>query len=188
MVPVAFADVWKVARAVGGQVSEEEAKMLYQFAISVAQDQTIVEVGCYHGRSTIILAASGRRVVAFDPMPIGHEVDGKKIAEEDVTILRENLVWWPNVSWNRKNPQDAKDFRENVGLVLIDGRHVGAWPRLDYECFEPRMTKGAHVIFHGYLDAPSVKECVDALIIEKRLTLQQTVCKAAICRVDREGC
>jgi len=188
MVPVAFADVWKVARAIGGQLSEEEAKTLYQFAISVPQDQTIVEVGCYHGRSTIILAASGRRVVVFDPMPIGYEVNGKKIAEEDVSMLRENLVWWPNVSWNRKSPQDAKDFGERVGLVLIDGRHNSAWPRLDYECFEPHTTKGAHVVFHNYLDALSVKECVDVLIVEKRLTLQQMVCGAAICRVDREGC
>jgi len=187
MVPVAFADVWKVARAISGQFSEDEARALYQLAVSVPQDQNIVEVGCYHGRSTIVLAGSGRRVMTFDPMSIGYDVAGKKITEEDVAMLRENLVWWPNVTWHQKSPQDAKDFRERVGLMFIDGRHDSMWPRLDYECFAPLAVEGARAFFHDYLDSVSVKACVDTLISEGYLTLQQVVCGAVICRVNKLG-
>ncbi len=184
MVPVAFEEVWKVAQSVHGYFGEEEARVLHQLALATPIDQTIVEVGCYHGRSTIVLAASGRRVVTFDPMQIGYNVSDKKIEDDDVKMLQENLTWWANVEWKRENVQDADDFDEPVSFLHVDGRHDGLWPRTDYERFEPCMVKGAKVFFHDYIDAPSVRSCVDTLVAEKRLTLQQAVCGAVVCRVN----
>ena len=48
-----------------GWLSKEEAKLLWKWVNLV--DGSVLEVGCYKGRSTILLAATGRAVCTVDP-------------------------------------------------------------------------------------------------------------------------
>jgi hypothetical protein len=59
-----FHDVYESLPATGW-LTRAEAKLLWSAAI--AQTGPILEVGSYHGRSTVLLAATGRDVYAVDP-------------------------------------------------------------------------------------------------------------------------
>jgi hypothetical protein len=48
-----------------GWLTREEAELLWRYT-GIAQG-TILEVGCYHGRSTVLLASHGYEVYAVDP-------------------------------------------------------------------------------------------------------------------------
>ncbi|HEU5271067.1 MAG TPA: class I SAM-dependent methyltransferase [Jatrophihabitans sp.] len=63
----AFASVLAAASGIGGWLTAEQARLLWDEAVAVPAGGLIVEIGSHQGRSTVVLAAAGARVVAIDP-------------------------------------------------------------------------------------------------------------------------
>jgi len=163
----AFDEAWTEARAHVGWFSRGEAQELHALACAVPRDETIVEVGSYAGRATVVLAHSGRKVIAIDPLVRGTRPSGTwEVGHEHVAAFRRVLEAHPNVEWLRVRSERAPVPREPVGLLLIDGDHDAPAPLDDYRRFEPSLAPGALVCFHDYRVCSGVTGAADALVAE----------------------
>jgi hypothetical protein len=166
-------------RRIDGWLEDVEADLLIAAvsrAISALPEApTVVEVGSYCGRGTVVLGAalrgSGRtdgRVYAVDPhdgmvgsldrmvrMPPTLERFRRNIQAAGLTAVVETVVK-PSfeVEWNRP-----------IGLLVIDGLHDYASVARDFYQFERWIPDGGLVAFHDYADYyPGVKAFVDELV------------------------
>lgn len=101
-----------------GWLTAEEATLLFKYANQCQGD--ILEVGCFKGRSTFVLAQTGRQVYSVDPF--------KNFAKADMTgttILDEflqNTKSFKNVSLFVGRIEDWKIGP--VGFAYLDGDHT----------------------------------------------------------------
>lgn len=72
-----------------GWLLESEARLLYKHLSLLGPNASILEVGCYEGRSTVLLASAGVPVYCVDPFK---GFDGK-----DPTGDKINRTWWDNI-------------------------------------------------------------------------------------------
>lgn len=164
-------------RTVWGWFSEYEAKLLLK-TVSRAlrdfpEDCSVVEIGSYLGRSTVLLASAVRdlrpdgHVVAIDPhegmvstaggveygIPT-YEAFGANVTaaglQDAVCAIRQCST---DVSWNQP-----------IGLLFIDGLHDYASVSTDFDHFARWIRRGGFVAFHDYSPCwPGVVQLVDKL-------------------------
>ena len=81
-----FAEALRAVDGIGGWLTEAQARVLYDRAAALPAGARIVEIGSYHGRSTIILAhaAPGAEIVAIDPFAADHITTRERLRESDV--------------------------------------------------------------------------------------------------------
>jgi predicted O-methyltransferase YrrM len=81
-----FADALRAVDGIGGWLAEEQARVLYERAAALPAGARIVEIGSYHGRSTIILAlaAPEAEILAIDPFAAEQIATRERLRESDV--------------------------------------------------------------------------------------------------------
>lgn len=165
-----------------GLISAETGEALYELALEVSPEETIVEIGSYKGKSTCYLAAGGRdgrgaHVWAIDPWDSPGNPSGRHRFAEPETIgafaaqlaaaaLTERVFairgFSVKVAAAWKGPP--------VGLLYIDGDHTEQAVRADVEAWRPHLAPGAVLAFDD-LDTPrnpGVRVVVDELVSEGR--------------------
>lgn len=102
-----------------GWLSREEARLLWDAAAQC--EGSILEVGCYQGRSTCLLARLGRPVYAVDPFD---GFDTAYSGDELERMVLENLLARDlhNVTVYRQRIEDWT-WRE-CGFAYLDGAHT----------------------------------------------------------------
>ena len=161
---------------VEGYRSASQGYLLYTLAKSIPQDGTIVELGCYKGRSTICLAQAGRKVYAVDHFK-GEKLDllndrgaaypdhisgadysadlnanlGAYGVRERVQIVRGDSVWWGN-RWGAGG-------QKPISLLFIDAAHDYESVKADFAAWERHLTPEAIVVFDD-LNFPGVEAVV----------------------------
>lgn len=150
-------DVRALAEGVKGWLTDGEGALLYDFARRCTGRGAIVEIGSWHGRSTIYLAKgseAGARVpvYAVDPhtgSPEHHDRYGDvwtfdvfkaNIARAGVGDLVRPLVM--------TSEDAARQFDGPVELLFIDGDHAYEAVRSDWELWSPRLVTGGWVVLH----------------------------------------
>lgn len=103
-----------------GWLSRGEAELLWR--VATACEGEILEVGCYQGRSTCLLASTGRPVYAVDPFADFDDSD--KTGDKTEALFLENihsrglvnvqLFRMPIMLWETRP----------VGLAYLDGDHT----------------------------------------------------------------
>ena len=164
------------AQAIDGWMSDGELRWLAQAALS---SRTIVEVGCYKGRSTRALADHCRgQVIAVDPWGGGYiQDDGKQAKWLDQKKAREafdrNLA--DHVASGKVVPiakrfADAIDVIEQslgarADLLFVDGDHRYEAVIEDVANARRILRPGAILAGHDYTHPswPGVKRAVDEL-------------------------
>ena len=162
-----------------GWLTEGEGTLLSSavtLALIEADPAAIVEIGSYHGRSTILLGSilkrlgANTRVYAIDP----HEGD---LSEPDESVLREGST----LESLQLNLSDAGldrvvevvrkrsfevSWSQPISLLLVDGLHDYESVRRDFKHFEPWLTQGGYIAFHDYdrSSFPGVPLLVDELL------------------------
>lgn len=177
----AITRMWEEVRKIDGFLSKDEAELLYSTACVVPQEQMIVEVGAYKGRSTTVLARSGHDVWTVDPMVVGYTDGGYGITREVVEELLANISKHENVMLKRCTSTTVHDPQRSVGLLFIDGDHHAPWPRRDFDRFERHLALTGRVAFHDYIGSNDVHETVDALVKEGRLRIMRRVGSTVLC-------
>ncbi|MBD2772388.1 class I SAM-dependent methyltransferase [Iningainema tapete] len=118
------------------------------YALSLTEhltDTVVVEIGCYRGVTTQILAAStNRKVIAVDPY-IGYGG-----SEEDYRHFQKNTCELPNVIHERKTSGEAaKTWKYNpASLVFIDAVHDYVNTSFDIDTWSSLMVKGGVLACH----------------------------------------
>ena len=162
-----------------GWLSRAEAELLLdtteKACSSLPSPQVIVEVGCYHGKSTVLMAAAVKesfphaRIVAIDPHDgrLGASDLGLQTFPPSLNPFKKNLEHagvqnvveivqdhCRSIAWNKK-----------ISLLLIDGLHDYLNVSHDFRHFSDWLLPGAFVAFHDYADYfPGVKIFVHELL------------------------
>ena len=147
----------KVTSKVHGWLHNAEGKLLYKLAKKLPKNSVIVEIGSWHGKSTIWLASGAKmnnsRVYAIDP----HNGNSSEIKEEfgeidTFNIFINNLKnadLLETVEPIKKRSIDASnDFSKSIDLLFIDGDHDYEAVKNDFDHWFPKLKKGGIIVFH----------------------------------------
>jgi len=154
---------WQRVAATTGYLSEREARfVMAAAALSPAQGRNL-EIGSFKGRSTVGIAYVTRelglgKVVAVDPhtSPASTDPDlrgrGQATSYDDfVANLRAASVL-DRVEIERGYSHDlARDWKDPIRFLWIDGDHTYEGARADVEMFKPFLADGAIVAMHDVL-------------------------------------
>lgn len=171
----------------GGWMTDEERELLATTALDRAkglgEEQWVnwVELGSYHGKSTVLLAwalkeakAKGM-VYAVDPhtgelsYPRQFDKNGRMVAGENTfeapsfDIFMENLAALKVEGYVEAVVSRATDVEWNtaINLLLVDSLHDYTSVKADYEHYRPFLEHNALVIFHDYSDWQGVNDLVN---------------------------
>jgi len=103
-----------------GWLEREEADLLLKSASSTIG--TILEVGCYHGKSTIVLATLNREVITVDSFRDFNDldIDGKEAKRAFIGHILDRRI--ANVSLEHKRIENWVGVP--IGFAFLDGDHT----------------------------------------------------------------
>jgi predicted O-methyltransferase YrrM len=163
-----FADVLAAVEQVPGWLSEDQARRLYECAAAVPSGGTIVELGSFRGRSTIVLAAgaeAGVSVFAVDPYAGNdrgpREWTGREVeAEQDLAAFRSNVdragVGQAVVQVRAESSAALAQVAAPVDLLYIDAAHRYRPCRADLVQWGARVAPGGAMLVHDAFSSVGV--------------------------------
>lgn len=157
---------------VEGWMSPGQARTLYDAAASCPPTGTIVEIGSFQGRSTIVLAsaaADGAQVIAIDPHA-GNDRGPQEIrgfadeAADDHDIFTANLVAAgvsDRVRHLRMYSDAALDeVKDLIDVLYIDGAHRYAPARSDVRDWGAQVADGGTLLIHDSFSSIGVTSAI----------------------------
>jgi MMP 1-O-methyltransferase len=170
-------DVDRLLADVDGWFGGKEGRLLYRLASEADPAGVIVEIGSWHGRSTIWLAAGaaagrGASVVAIDPhqgthlRPDGHTTEAALRANLERAGLAARVRVVVSTSTDA-----AATWSKPVSLLWIDGDHAYESASRDFDLWEPFLLADAVVALHDTFVWSGPERVVrDRLIRTRRFT------------------
>jgi predicted O-methyltransferase YrrM len=146
---------WEHTDTIDGWFFRKEAELLYLCASSVPEDQAIIEIGAYKGRSTSIMAfgSTGSHIYSIDPHDNESAYVEAGIAYSSLDDYNANLdrLGIDNTLVTRITGysylESEKYTGPKVGLLFIDGYHSAEAVIQDYESWEKHLADDAIVYF-----------------------------------------
>ena len=139
-----------------------ECDNLYKLACQV-RDGCIVEVGSYHGRTSVALAlavqSAGHAIPVYCIEPhnyskgiFGHEFGSKDRVKFFQNMLDANVVEIIRlVNLSSAEASKAWDISKNIALLWIDGDHTYEGAKMDFDCWDPFVKVGGIIAVHDTL-------------------------------------
>ena len=170
-----FEEVYETLPA-NGWLTKPEAELLWTRAS--ATKGPILEVGCYYGRSTVLLAALGRAVYCVDPFEnFDSDLSGFQVRRRFDANLKERRI--TNVILYQQKIETLKS-QADVGFAYLDGDHTYEGTTTQIQA---AIDWGAESIcVHDYAhhgDGLGIKRAIEASPLE----LVEVVERMAFCRV-----
>ncbi len=160
-----IAAILAAAQGAGGHLRPREARFLALAALTVRAQGTIVEIGSYKGRSTVLLAHAARRagragVVAIDPLTsetVAATAALTATQPEHVRAAFERNLDAAGVSADvelipRTSLEVATSWSRPIRLLWIDGDHSNDGALRDVLAFTPFLSDGAVLAMHDVLN------------------------------------
>jgi predicted O-methyltransferase YrrM len=162
-----FADALAAVEGIGGWLTEDQARLLYERAAALPDGARIVEIGSYHGRSTIILAlaASSAEIVAIDPFAAEQAATRERLRESDVgqrDLQRfeanlERAGVRDRIRHVRAFSSDAlAEVDGRVDLLYVDGAHDLRHAFGDIRGWGARVREGGTMLVHDAFSSVGV--------------------------------
>jgi predicted O-methyltransferase YrrM len=167
-----FDEVWTAVTDVQGWMTEGQARSLYDAAAACPPRGTIVEIGSFHGRSTIVLASAcpdDARVIAVDPHAGNdrgpQEIDGFEVeADQDHETFLQNLRdagVADKVRHLREFSHDAiAEIEGAIDVLYVDGAHRYQPARWDIGHFGARVRDGGTMLIHDSFSSIGVTAAI----------------------------
>lgn len=144
----------QIANSITGHLDRRETEMLYNYARGRSY-QTIVEIGNYHGRSTVVLALGAKEshsvVWSIDP----HQTkiaDGTQYSAGDNAAFLRTLVKHGVEEVVRpitlESYQVAKAWERPIDLLFIDGLHDYDSVAMDFKAWECFIKEDGCIALH----------------------------------------
>ncbi|MBI5732381.1 class I SAM-dependent methyltransferase [Candidatus Jorgensenbacteria bacterium] len=146
----------KDAAGIDGWLTEAEGLFLYTTAKTIESEKAIVEIGSWKGKSTICLGngvkeGNKSKIYAIDPHigssdhKLRREGDTFEIFKQNIEIagLNEYIQ-----AIKKSSEEAAKNFKEQIGFIFIDGGHEYKFASLDFKLWFPKIADGGVIAFH----------------------------------------
>ena len=163
-----FKEIYKSLEGINGWMGEVDCACLNDYASRVSG--TIVEIGCFMGRSSKVLSLSTEaQVHSCDPFG-GYEWGGEMWSKEKTKELcLKNMEGIKN--WHLHHMPSlelAKKWDKPIDLLFIDGAHDKYSVLDDTRAWMPFLKPNHFVLYHDYgcVTLEGVKEAVDFLNYE----------------------
>lgn len=163
-----FEEALEAVKNVEGWMSPDQAQRLYNAAAGTHQGDTIVEIGSFRGRSTIVLASAaplGVQIVAIDPHAGNdrgpQEIDGfEAAAANDHDVFNANLA----TAGVAERVQHIRSFSDaahdqvvgDLAVLYVDGAHRYAPARSDIREWGRRVGPGGTLLIHDSFSSVGV--------------------------------
>lgn len=168
-----------ISNEIDGWLTQDECVFLFNSAKEVPNDASILEIGAWKGRSSVLLGLGARagnqaRVFSIDPHTGSPE---HKERYGEVDTLAE---WKSNVEsaglTKTVTPQvmTSKEasylLKRKIGMVFIDGNHNYDMVKLDFETWFPRLMDGGLIAMHDTMGKPGPKKVANKQLLRSRQT------------------
>lgn len=168
-----FNDFFKdIEQKVKGYFFIEEAKLLFDTAMSLPENSTIVEVGSYFGKSTCFLIEAARRqghkVFSVDNFTIEGEI-AKPFFLKNIVEPNKNII----TSIQKSSNEAVIDWKTIIDMVFIDGDHSEQGVLDDCANWLKFVKKGGYALFHDYgnTGCEQVKKVVESFCMNDKWEL-----------------
>ncbi|TWJ33051.1 class I SAM-dependent methyltransferase [Geobacter argillaceus] len=160
--------------------SAAECANLYTLARNINKG-CIVEIGSYHGRTSVALAlavqATGLSIPVYCIEPhdyskgiFGHEFGSKDRVQFFRNMLKANVVETIRlVNLSSLEASKAWDTSKPISLLWIDGDHTYEGAKIDFDCWESFVPVGGIIAIHDTLPPfTGPKQIVDEALASGR--------------------
>ena len=163
-----FGAALAAVEGVKGWMSDDQARRLWDAALRLRAPGRIVEIGSFHGRSTIVLrraAEDGVEVVAVDPHGGGDRgpqeiTPDQERGNEDYRAFHANLERAGAEAGVRHvrlgSERRAGELDGPIDLLYVDGAHRYAPARDDIARYGARVSQGGTLLIHDTYNAVGV--------------------------------
>lgn len=156
-------DAWRATQNVPGHLGENEARFLGMLAACAPASGTIVEIGSFKGRSTVMLAKVASYyglgpVVAIDPhnspLLLNRAANPEASSYKDFLNSLRNAGVAQHVESHVAYSSDvAVSWQRPIRLLWIDGDHTYEGAKKDFDGFAPHLLPFGVVAIHDALNA-----------------------------------
>ena len=163
-----FESIWSEAEGIWGLVLEDEARLLYEAAISCGPGGRFLEVGSLCGLSSSILGMVamdlGGTLTCVDNFSFVHRI-GSSCINRIMKNLKIRDVRFTMMMMTSE--EAAPQVSGPLDLIHIDGNHRYDPIKLDCGLWLPKLERGGYAAFHDYNPIPDrpahhgVKKAVD---------------------------
>lgn len=161
--PLELARIRRLTDGIEGFLSDHEALYLSRLAAEGPGAGAIVEIGSYHGKSTVLIAEASRtagreQVFAIDPKK-GGAIDEfhRNLARAGVTDHVTPVV--------ATSDDAAVGWHQPIRLLWIDGAHSHEQVGRDFRTWTPFLVDGGIVAFHDTYEWEGVRRVIDEEVI-----------------------
>lgn len=154
---------WEATQKVPGHLAKNEARFLGLLAACAPGQGTIVEIGSFNGRSTVMLAKVASHyslgpIVAIDPhnspILLNHQANPEASSYKDFLRSIQAAGVANQVESHVKYSTDvAGSWNRPIRLLWIDGDHSYEGAKKDLDGFFPNLVPFGVVAFHDALNA-----------------------------------
>lgn len=166
MPALSFEHAWSAASGIPGWLTREQALVLHREATRVAPG-TVVEIGSHLGRSTVVLAASGSRIVAIDPFPPHWRYGGSDTRDRFHRNLRRSGVDQDVELRATTSARARARWSGPVSLVYVDGKH-DFWTCRDDLRWRRTLPPGGRFLVHDAFSSLGVTAALLHLMVTDR--------------------
>jgi SAM-dependent methyltransferase len=171
-----FAQVLDTISEVEGWLSSAQAARLYTAAANCGEGASIVEIGSFRGRSTIVLATAapeGVTVTAIDPHAGNdrgpQELDGFEAeADDDNAVFLRNLATAGVASRVTHLRGFSAEVASNIGpidVLYVDGAHRYRPARDDIAVYGAKVVPGGVLLIHDSFSSLGVTLAIGRLLM-----------------------
>lgn len=164
-------ELWDRVDSINGWLSREEADALVKYNKNIW-----CEIGCWKGKSTIVLASSGTFGYAIDWFKGTHrEVEPTDTYKEFITNTNDFQTKFEVLTYRHEIA--VTRVQTGLDLLYLDGDHSFEATASAFSLYAPKIKYGGHIIFHdawadhGFkeqekLHLPAVTHFVNGLIMD----------------------
>ena len=151
-----FLEISRIVDSIEGWLNPPVVSLLYRLAQGLGPGARIVEIGCWKGKSTLLLHLSQPEAVVYAIDPFTGSSEHQKVGETVDTYAEflhnislygqtEKIVVLP-----MRSEEAVGKIPDGVDMLWIDGAHDYESVKRDFCVYYPRLKDGAVIAMHDY--------------------------------------